>query len=72
MNGLIIQWGTMSVSGTTSKDFYIDFSNTDYIMNGNIVSSHDDVVRFVRTSVSKFSCYAGGNGRTVTWFAIGY
>ena len=71
-NGLIEQWGTMSVSGTTSKDFYIDFSNTDYIMNGNIVSSHDDIVRFVRTSASKFSCYAGGSNRTVTWFAIGY
>ncbi len=72
MNGYIEQWGTLSVSGTTSKDFYISFSNTDYIMNGNIVSSQDDVVRFVRTEMSKFSCYAGGSGRIVTWFAIGY
>ncbi len=74
--GLLIQWGSTSVAGTTANQLYpIPFpsGNAPFVNVGCVAGSNSGVTVTITkgTSPSSFSITVAPGGQTVNWIAIG-
>ena len=80
MNGLLIQWGTVTNTNGSStwltNNLHIAYTNTDYkiFLQGRLTESTylTPVIRTINVNYQSFEYYWGENTNYLNYYTIGY